>query len=54
MLAGHCEAATLGTWLEQEMARRNLPISQGQSARKLAKYIIDEVVPSLVRLGILS
>lgn len=54
MLAGHCEAATLGTWLEQEMTRRNLPVTQGQSARKLAKYTIDEVVPSLVRLGILS
>lgn len=53
MMAGNCEPATLHTWLEHELPRRNLRLAQGQSARKLAKHILDEIVPSLVRLGIL-
>jgi hypothetical protein len=53
MMAGNCEPATLHTWLEHELPRRNLRLAQGQSARKIARHILDEVVPSLVRLGIL-
>jgi SAM-dependent methyltransferase len=53
MLSGNCEPATLSTWLDQEMARRDVRLAQGQSTRKIAKYTLDEVVPSLVRLGIL-